>query len=80
MGTLTQTPTTTRRSPAPALLAPADAWIPQEVRCPRCQAIASEDDREQLAPDEVAVRYGCYACRWQQTRYYHAHEIESDAL
>lgn len=53
-------------------------WIPQAVRCPRCQELAHETVRERLSDDEVAVRYGCGYCRWQQTRHYHESELEHD--
>lgn len=54
------------------------AWIPGAVRCHRCGDLAREEVRERLSEDEVAVRYGCNQCRWQQTRHYHETELDFD--
>lgn len=45
-------------------------WIPRAVRCPRCLELALEEVRERQGEDEIAVRYGCDNCRWQQVRHY----------
>jgi hypothetical protein len=50
------------------------AWIPRVVRCARCEELAREEARERLTDDEIAVRYGCTACRWHQTRHYYENE------
>jgi hypothetical protein len=44
------------------------------VRCARCEELAREEARERLTDDEIAVRYGCTACRWHQTRHYYENE------
>jgi len=55
------------------------AWIPRAVRCHHCGELAREEVRERLSDEEVAVRYGCNACRWHQTRHFHETEMELNA-
>jgi lysyl-tRNA synthetase class I len=50
------------------------AWTPRTVRCAHCGELAREEVRERVSEEEVAVRYGCTHCRWQQTRHYHENE------
>jgi hypothetical protein len=48
----------------------ATACIARVVRCPLCGDLAFEEARERLTDDEIAVRYDCPPCRWQQTRHF----------
>ena len=68
--------TMTTQGTGATLLRPAStAWIPRVVRCAHCGELAREEVRERISDEEVAVRYGCQACRWHQTRHYHESEL-----
>lgn len=50
-------------------------WVPRMIRCARCGELAHEEFRERLDDDDVAVRYGCNACRWHSTRHFHESDV-----